>query len=195
MTLLSPIEIGAIGSALIVGAGLVFFFLKALQLAMMLGIAGAACLAVAGLLNGYVGTGKAEQLAIDAPLLEAKVNELAVCATDKKTAIDANATLQLGVEKLKGILVDQNKAVEDITTKTDKAVADAHAAQALNARKIAALESDTNMVFRNAAGALKNLTCDQREKKYSDFVHDIAVREYADRPPKAVVPAAGLSVK
>lgn len=195
MTLPSPLEIGAIGSALIVGAGLVFFFLKAFEMAMLLGAAGGALIVVAGLLSQYVQMGDDKRAAVDKPLLEQKDAELAACSTDKQTALDANKTLQLGVESLKSVLVDQNRAVDEMTATSEKAAADARMAQVGNAKKIAALESDTNMVFRNAAGALKNLTCDQREKKYSDFVHEIAVREYADRPPKPTAPAAGLSVK
>lgn len=195
MTLPSPLEIGAIGSALIVGAGLVVFFLKAFEMAMLLGAAGGALIVVAGLLSQYVQMGDDRRAAEDRPIIEQKDAELAACTTDRKTALDANKTLAASIEPIKAGEAAQNKAIEALASLWNDNVGRIGAMQRANETKIAALESDTNMVFRNAAGALMNLTCDQREKKYGDFVHSIAVREYADRPPKDAPNKPGVSVK
>lgn len=206
MTLPSPLEIGAIGSALLVGAGLVFFFLKAFEMSMLLGAAGGALIVVAGLLSQYVQMGDDRRAAVDKPIVDqcAALDHKAPadCAAFLDGTVDQNKALVAGMAELSHKVdtmtaeeAQQNQAVADFVGQSKKALADAQIAMAGNARKVAALESDTNMVFRNAAGALMNLTCDQREKKYGDFVHSIAVREYTDRPPKDAPNKPGVSVK
>lgn len=77
MILPTPLAITAAGTGLIVGAGLVFFFLKQIKLALIMGIAGGFLLACAGVAYGYVAQGKAEVRAELQPQLDAKIAQLA----------------------------------------------------------------------------------------------------------------------
>lgn len=199
MTLPSPLEIGAIGSALIVGAGLVFFFLKAFEMAMLLGAAGGALIVVAGLLSQYVQMGDDRRAAEDKPMMDRKDADLAACSIDKKTALDANVSLQTDVERIKREQAAQNAAVDELKKRTDEAIDRSAKAQAGNVAKIRALESDQSMLWNGAAAGLaKGISCPKATVQTTGDWHAFATREIADRPPTNRPPAApsgGLSVK
>jgi hypothetical protein len=138
------------------------------------------------------GIGAAKQLAKDQPVMEA-------CVADKKTALDANATLKADVDRMAAEQAAQNEAVSKLEKSSRDAIARAAKAQAGNASKVAALESDQAQLFRQAAGTLaKGLSCPQAGAVVTGDIHLFATREVRDRPPTA--PATkpkrgGLSVQ
>jgi hypothetical protein len=80
MTLPTPLEMTVLGTGLIVAAGLVFFFLKILQMALWLGAAGCLLLLCASIAFGYEDMG------------EKKIQPLLDAANSKISRIDAAST-------------------------------------------------------------------------------------------------------
>lgn len=106
MILPSPLAISAAGTALIVGGGLVFFFLKSIRLALIMGIAGGVCLTCAGVAYGYEEIGIAKvQPKLDAALARIANDE----ARAESFRLDAIAA--------------QAKADADLKTKNDRIAA------------------------------------------------------------------------
>lgn len=137
------------------------------------------------------GIGAAKQLAADKPVIDA-------CVVDKKKAIDANVSLQADVKRMAGEQAVQNAAVADLQDAYAASLARKTKAQVANQTKLAALQSDQASVIQAAAKSLTGLTCTQVVKKVADDLHQVAVREYEDRPPtqKPAAPArGGLSVE
>ncbi len=60
MFLPTPLELGALGTGALVAAGLVFWFLKSMRIAMLLGIAGVALLGACAVAGGYESMGEAK---------------------------------------------------------------------------------------------------------------------------------------
>ena len=191
MTLPTPLELGAIGTAMITGAIVLFIFLKVFEASIILGALGAAMLVCAGVASGYKKMGVDAQLAIDKPIM-------AACATDRDKAIAANVSLQGDVKRMGEEQAAQNEAVNALRERTEAAIARSAKAQSGNAAKVRMLESDQAMIFKQAAGALKGLSCPQVVTKLTDELHGLAVREFGDRPPVAEQPKpakAGLSIQ
>lgn len=193
MTLPTPLELGAIGGAMITGAVLLFIFVKVFEAAIIIGALGGALILFAGIASGYKQMGVDAQLAIDKPVL-------AACVTDKTTAVNANVSLQADVKRMAKEEQELMDASKDLIQSSKDAIARSAKAKAGNASKLAMLESDQAMIFRNAAVSLKGLSCPQVVKKVADDLHQLAVREYSDRPPADGIgpskpPKAGLSVE
>ena len=100
MMLPSPLAMTALGTALIVGAGLIFFFLHVIRIALIVGAIGAVLLFAAGIAFGYERMGEAKiQPQLDAAL--AKLSKLDAEATQFKSEAIAASDHAVALVKAK----------------------------------------------------------------------------------------------
>jgi hypothetical protein len=122
--------------------------------------------------------GAKKQLAADAPVL-------ATCVGDKKTAVDANVSLQVDLDRLTKERDEQSAKVQDLSAAGTKAQAEKRAAQAAAATALNALRSDKDAALARSKQVTKGETCETTLGKIDADLHDLAVRELRDRPNKA----------
>lgn len=192
MSLPSPIELGALGTTLLIAAGALFYFVPAMiKLAAIIGAAGGAAILSAGLAAGYESHGVDKQLAKDKPIM-------AACVTDKETAISANVTLAASIEPIKAERVQQNLAVKTWQDLAVKAIAQRDALQRQNKPKTDDLAKESEMARARAfATTPEGLTCEKQLSDVTDRLRAVATDQLRYRPNQAPgsdasgVPASG----
>lgn len=103
MTLPSPLELSALGTAFAVAAGLIAWLLHDIKLALYVGVAAGACFLAAGVAHTYKQQGVDEQLASDKPVMERATaqlkadtdsfNQIAQLETERKAENERQASL------------------------------------------------------------------------------------------------------
>lgn len=122
MTLPSPAELTALGTAFAVGAGLVVWLMHDVQLALYLGFAAGTCFLSAGVAHSYKQQGVDDQLSTDTPIIARLRNDLA-------TQTQLSAQAQADVTRIIAAYSDQDKAI--VMLREQEAVAKAQAAAAI----------------------------------------------------------------
>ena len=142
MVLPSPMALAAIGTALCVGAGLVFFFLKSPSLAFDLAIAGGVVLFAASIAYGYYAMGE-DHIRPQLVACEKKIEEANARA---QTFFDQAAAK---VVQLEALTKEKNAAIAKLTTDFNARLA----AQAEDIRRLA-IPADAGLLINPAIAAV-----------------------------------------
>ncbi len=166
MFLPTPLELGALGGAALVGAGLVFWFLKAMRIAIIMAVFGIACLGAASVAGAYEDMGIAKiQPKLDAALTRI-ANDEARAESFRQDAIvaAANAAKQVQAknDQLKKITDTLQGRINALEKQVSAAPVGAAAGQLLDnlvaESNLAAFGAGADAEARAAAAAARDTT-------------------------------------
>lgn len=114
------------------------------------------------------------------------------CVKDKDAAVTANASLQIDVEKYRGTVELQNKAVDRLAT-VSKAMLDAQVKGAIKVQEKTAIlsreKADLDAALRDRGDSG---TCDQRLARMGAMLRDAMKQQNRDHPEAAARESLGL---
>jgi hypothetical protein len=179
----------ALGAGLLVAAGLVVFFLHIIKLALILGAAGFVLLLCAGVALGYENMGEVKRDAYWKPIVETKQKDI-------DTAVAANTTLQVDVNKIDTERQACSKSINDWKALAERAATVAQHNEETARSAVNKLNADRQTALGKAGIVSKGRTCQQdMDEMAKDGAEWSSVRAMLFPPEKAPAPADRLRVK